>query len=195
MKKLTTASIIHLVLMGLLSICDIIAIITFIICLSSAAPGTEKIGIWVNIVMMLTIMAMIASGVIYSLHNYEKSAANFYKAFLLLNVVVSLLTITIDVFFSKTDILTIFKSVVYGIKALLLLTLALWKDLGENKTWIIYCAIWFLDITVFMLVIIKMAMTSFDVSLMSVLTALISDIVMGIAIRGKYLDKEARGSK
>ena len=195
MKKLTTASIIHLVLLGLLSISNIVVMVIFVINLGSVDPGKEKAEVILNIISTLTILAMIAMGIVYSLNNYEKRAAKYYKAFLLLNVVVTIMTVLIGIIFSKLDLLTIFKSVVYGTKALLLLALALWKDLGESKTWILYCAIWFLDITVFMLIVIKMAMTSFDISFMGILTALVSDVVMGIAIRGKYLDKESRGTK
>lgn len=39
-----------------------------------------------------------------------------------------------------------------------------------------------------------MARTSFDFSLMGFITALVADGVTGLAIRGKYKDKEERGS-
>ena len=51
-----------------------------------------------------------------------------------------------------------------------------------------------MDVASLILVLINMINTSFNFSLMVVITAIVSDGTVGLGIRGKYIDKAERGS-
>ena len=194
-KKLSPLMIIHMIVMVGLMVCNVFAMVIFIGSFRAATAHTERLEALMNSILMLVILAMLVTGVLYLWKRYDKQAAGWYKTFLLLQVAVSVLTIIIDVFFSKLNTLLITRSSLYVGKTVLLLILALWKDLGKKKTWILFCVLLALDICGLLAAIIFMSKHGFDFSFVGFITALIADGTIGLAIRGKYADKDARGTK
>ena len=84
-------------------------------------------------------------------------------------------------------------SVLNACKIILLLLLGFGKDLGERKTWTIFYILLAVDGLKLVLAIFNMLGIGFDFSFMGYVTALIADGTIGLAIRGKYENKKARG--
>ena len=187
--------IIHLVILIGLIICNFAGTVHFIGQLTSATEVKAKIELVLNVIMMLMIMFMLFTGVLYWLREYRKTAAFYYKSFLLLQVAVTFLDVIIPIIFVQMDPLLIGKSIMYAVKIVILLCLALWKDLGKVRTWILYYILVLMDIGALAMTVMHMVNTSFDFSIVGAITALIADSTTGFAIRGKFRDKESRGRK
>ena len=142
-----------------------------------------------NIVLMAVILSMLIMGAVYIIKDYSKQAAVFYKAFLFLHVGVCVLSIIVNLVFYTVNPLMIVICILYAFKAIDLLLLVFWKDLGKKRTWILFYVILGLDIAALILAIINMANIGFDFSFTGYVTALIADV------NGKYENKKARGSK
>ena len=142
---------------------------------------------------MILILAMLIVGTLYLLKGYTKQAAIYYKLFLVLNVAVNALTIVIDLCFYHVTAWMVMISVLNACKIILLLLLGFGKDLGERKTWTIFYILLAVDSLKLVLAIINMLGIGFDFSFMGYVTALIADGTIGLAIRGKYENKKARG--
>ena len=86
--------------------------------------------------------------------------------------------------------------ILHAIKIVLLLLLAFKKDLGRDKTWIIFYMVVAVDIAALVVMLIIMATGRFDFgSIIGVIAALVADATLGLAIQGKYADKASRGTK
>ncbi len=193
MKKLNTLTISHLLLMCLMIFGTIGATVKFLIGFTDSTTGMERFSNLSNVVLMAVILAMLVIGVLYLVKDYSKQAAKYYKLFLILNVIVCILTIFIDLFFYKPTTLMYLISVLNAGKIITLLMLAFGKDLGEKKTWAIFYTLLAIDIVKFVLAFMNMSKIGFDFSFAGYVTALISDGTIGLAIKGKYDDKKARG--
>ena len=193
-KQLTPLMIIHMIVMVGLMVCNVFAMVTFVGSFRAATEHAERLEALMNGILMLVILAMLVTGVLYLWKRYAKQAAGWYKAFLLLQVAVSVLTIIIDAFISKQNALLITRSSLYVGKTILLLILAFWKDLGKKQTWILFYILLALDICGLLAAIIFMSQHGFDFSFVGFVTALIADGTIGLSIRGKYEDKDARGT-
>ena len=113
----------------------------------------------------------------------------------LLLVLLTFIVIIIDAIYAKMNVWIISKSILYVAKGLLLLCLALWKDLGQKKTLRLFCTVLAIDIAELILVVINIAGTGFDFSFVGVVAALIADGTIWLSVNGKYNDKKMRGSK
>ena len=195
MKKSGPALIVHVVLTIAMILCSIGATVNFIVGASNAVTGAEQLKNLMNVLLMLVILAMLIMGALHLLKDYSKQAAKYFKAFLLLHIVVCALTIFIDLFFSAINTFLLFVTIRNACKAVILLALLFWRDLGKRKSWILCGVLFALDIAALAFALIHMANVGFDFSIMGYITALVADGTTGLAIRGKYKDKEARGSK
>lgn len=195
MKRLNTLTITHLALMCLMILGTIGATINFIIGFTNSATSMDRFSNLSNVVLMIIILAMLMTGVLYLVKDYSKQAAKYYKLFLILNVIVCILTIFIDLFFYKSTTLMYLISVLNACKIITLLMLAYGKDLGEKKTWTIFYILLAIDIIKLVFAVINMSNTGFDFSFAGYVTALIADGTIGLAIKGKYDDKKARGTE
>lgn len=193
-KKLSPLMIVHLILMVVQIIGCIGATAAFIGKLGEAAGGKETVGIVLNVIMMLLIMSMLTVGIVYLLKQYGKQAASFYKAFLILHVSVAVMTTVIYVFFSEPNVLYITGSIIYAVKIAILLILAFWRDLGKKKTWILFYILLSLDLAILLLAIVYMAINGFNITFMGFVSALVADGTIGLSVRGKYADKDKRGT-
>ena len=193
MKQAGKMVTLHLVLMAVMTICAIGSTVHFMIEFGKAAAGAERFSNLSSIILMLLVLAMLIVGSLYLLRGYVKRAAVYYKLFLILNVAVSVLTIFIDLYFYYVTVPMMIISVLNVCKIILLLLLALGMDLGEKKTWMLFFMLLAADGFKLILAIINMIGVGFDFSFMGYVTALICDGTIGLAIRGKYENKRARG--
>ena len=119
----------------------------------------------------------------------------FFRPFVtFLRTIPTAAVIFIDNTIGTINALLISKAVLGVIKILVLLLLAFWKDLGKKRTYILFVVLLLLDIGIGGLLILNMLNKGFDFSFVGVVTALIVDVTVGLAIHGKYADKAERGS-
>ena len=146
MKKSSPLKIAHLVLMIAMACGTVGAAVNFIVGYHNASANTERLSNLMNVFLMAFILAMLVFGAMYLMKGYAKQAANDYKAFMILHIIVCALTIYIDLSFYKVNALMIAISVVNACKAVLLLILAFGKDIGRSRTWILFYILLALDI-------------------------------------------------
>ena len=195
MSKNSPVTKFHLIMMFLMMFGTIGGAVNFIIgAVSSEMPSAMFSNI-TNILLMAVILSMLIMGAIYIIKDYSKQAAVFYKAFLFLHVGVCVLSIIVNLCFYTVNPLVIVICILYAFKAIDLLILVFRKDLGKKKTWILFYVILGLDLLALILSVINMVNIGFDFSFTGYVTALIADGTIGLSVKGKYENKEARGSK
>ncbi|MCR4590119.1 MAG: hypothetical protein K5668_04810 [Lachnospiraceae bacterium] len=195
MKKSSPLRIIHLTLMIILLASSSISTVLFFSGFEPAVAGKERMEVILNGCSTMVVMLMLLTGVLYLVHGYKKNAAVYYKAFLLLLVLVNLMVIILDILYAEKTPLVVIKCVLYAVKIILLLLMAFGKDLGREKTWLLLYVVVGLDIAAMIVVLIILFTTTFDFSLVGIIAALLADATIGLAIRGKYADKDSRGTK
>ena len=195
MQKRSPVIISHLILMFLMMFGTIGGAVHFIIEAVGSETSTALFSNITNIVLMAVILSMLIMGAVYIIKDYSKQAAVFYKAFMFLHVGVCVLSIIVNLCFYTVNPLIIVICILYGFKAIDLLILVFWKDLGKKKTWILFYVILGLDLLALILSVINMVNIGFDFSFTGYVTALIADGTIGLSVKGKYENKEARGSK
>ena len=195
MLKKSPVTKFHLILMFLMMLGTVGGAVNFMIGAVRAETSTETLSNITNIVLMAAILSMLIMGAAYIIKDYSKQAAVFYKGFLFLHVGVVFLSVLVDLVFYTVNPLMIAICVLYALKAMDLLVLAFWKDLGEKRTWILFCGILGLDIAALILATVNMVNVGFDFSFTGYVTALIADGTIGLSIKGKYENKKDRGRK
>ena len=195
MSKKSSVTIIHLIMMFLMMFGTIGGAVKFIIDAVGSETSSALLSNITNIVLMAVIFSMLMMGAVYIIKDYSKQASVFYKAFLFLNVGVCVLSIIVNLVYYTVNPLMIAICILYGFKALDLLILVFWKDLGQKRTWILFYVILGLDIVALILAVINMVNIGFDFSFTGYVTALIADGTIGLSVRGKYENKASRGSK
>ena len=195
MQKKGSVTVFHLVMMFLMMFGTIGGAVKFIIDAVGSETSSALLSNITNIVLMAVIFSMLMMGAVYIIKDYSKQASVFYKAFLFLHVGVCVLSIIVNLVYYTVNPLMIAICIMYGIKALDLLILVFWKDLGQKRTWILFYVILGLDIVALILAVINMVNIGFDFSFTGYITALIADGTIGLSVRGKYENKASRGSK
>ena len=185
----------HLIMMFLMMFGTIGGTVNFIIGAFNSETSTAVLSNITNIVLMAVILSMLIMGAVYIIKDYSKPAAVFYKAFMFLHVGVCVFSIIINLCYYTVNPLMITICILYAFKAIDLMILVFWKDLGKKKTWILFYVILGLDIAALILAVINMMNIGFDFSFTGYVTALIADGTIGLSVKGKYENKEARGSK
>ena len=193
MNKKSPFMIAHVILTVALILLNAAGLFVFIFQLNTA-EGSEIVRILLNVFMMMMFMAMLIVGITYLLNNYGKHAAFFLKAFLLLQVIITVLTVIIDLSFGQIRSLVVAETVLYAFKILFLLALTFWKNLGKERSFVLFFSILVIDVVALILAIVYMSKIGFDFSLAGYIAAIIADGTTGLALRGKYKDKEARGT-
>ena len=195
MQKKGSVTVFHLVMMFLMMFGTIGGAVKFIIDAVGSETSSALLSNITNIVLMAVIFSMLIMGAVYIIKDYSKQASVFYKAFLFLHVGVCVLSIIVNLVYYTVNPLMIAICILYGFKALDLLILVFWKDLGQKRTWILFYVILGLDIVALILAVINMVNIGFDFSFTGYITALIADGTIGLSVRGKYENKASRGSK
>lgn len=183
----------HMALMAVLSLATIGALIKYIIDFFHSA-GKERLFNLANCILMLLVVEMLITGFVYLFQGCSKQAASYYKAFLYTHIGVCVLTIVIDLGFYTLNGLLVLISILNACKIIVLAILAFRKDLGKQKTWGVFYVLLALDVVKLILAVINMAKLGFDFSFVGYVIALIADGTIGLSIKAKYADKEARGS-
>ena len=199
-KKLSPLMICDLVLMVLLLAFSLVCVVMILGGLKPAPAqytAPEKLG-WTfyGIVNVVNLLAL-ACGIIYICKGYSKQAAGFYKAFMFFLALASVPNIIVNVLLSQ-GANAILQSLPLSIaimvfKAAILLIFVFWKDLGRRNTWIFFAVLLILDIIYGFLFSDISGIRAFRV--VTILSRLVTDGTIAVAIYGKFADKVRRGRK
>ena len=200
MKKFSPIMICNLVLMILLLAFSLVCVVMIFGGLKPAPAGysdAEKLA-WnvYGAVNAVNILAL-ACGIVYICKGYSKQAAGFYKAFMFFLAVASIPNIVINVLLGQ-DGSSIIHSLPISIaimvlKAAILLIFVFWKDLGRRNTWILFAVLLVLDVIYGFLFSDISGIRAFRV--VTILSRLVTDGTIALAINGKFTDKVRRGRK
>lgn len=185
--------IVHLILMGILAVMNVYAIIRSLAMSADensvfrqqyGSTGVLYVAIW-----FFNIAALVF-GIVYLLRGYEKNAAGFYKAYLLIVTAVFVLRAVAVLYIFQSFTINLLLSI---INIVLFLVLAFWPNLGKRATWILFIVLVILNLVGGFL----WTNSGSDVAVfrvISVLSRLLFLGTVGLNIRGKYEDKDARGT-
>ena len=194
MKKNSPLKLLHLALMVILMFGSSFSTVMFFTRNEAAVAGKGEMEVILNGCSTLVVVLMLITGILYLVHGYKKNAAVYYLAFILLLVLVNVLVVLIDVLYTQMTPLIIIKCILYSAKIIVLLIMAFGKNLGKKMTWTLLYVVVALDIAGMIVMLIYMFQNGFDFALIGVVAAIVADVTIGLAIRGKYEDKESRGS-
>ena len=202
-KKLTPLMISHLIIMIIFTILSIASVAMMVVWFFTGKAGDY---VYYSVPYFVgNVLNVFAYGcaITYLCKRYAKSAAGFYKVFLLFLVgynVSSLLTVILlmvnrDRMSTPPDVSTfqiVLRMAFISAKILLLLILTFVKDMGKKNTWIVYVVLVVVDIVTGLI-----PFTGSDVAFFRFVSAtsrLVMDGTIGLSIKGKYDDKDARGT-
>lgn len=194
MKKNSPLKLLHLALMVILMFGSSFSTVMFFTRNEAAVAGKGEMEVILNGCSTLVVVLMLITGILYLVHGYKKNAAVYYLAFILLLVLVNVLVVLIDVLYTQMTPLIIIKCILYSAKIIVLLIMAFGKNLGKKMTWTLLYVVVALDIAGMIVMLIYMFQNGFDFAMIGVVAAIVADVTIGLAIRGKYEDKESRGS-
>ena len=211
-KKLSPLAIGHLVLMGALLLLNLgmMGVLLGDPALQGAASDRSLLlNTAFSLVLYLANCLALGCGMLYTLRGYTKNAAVYYRTFLLLTAVSSLLYAVatachlssrqpFDPAGAQTAAQYVGRLLLRSfpqmmVKAALLFILVKAPDLGRRYAWIAFGLLLALDVLFSLL-----SMGSVDLALillLGVFTRLAMDGTVWLAIRGKYVDKAARGTQ
>ncbi|MBR4256539.1 MAG: hypothetical protein IKQ18_05190 [Clostridia bacterium] len=192
-KKFSPLMIAHLVLMLLVlifSVFNMIKVFSYL----GAGPANAAPTIIYGVCSVFNAAAMCA-GILYLWNEYGKKAAILYKSFLYLNVVVTVLMLVVNILVDGQTALKIPAIVILGVKAVILLVMTFKKDLGKKNTWTLFLALLILDVAGVVLMFIGMDANLIIHEIHGAAARLINAGTIALAIRGKYADKDRRGTK
>lgn len=169
------------------SILIVVAIVLRLIAIT-AVPTIIKID------ALLCIVALLC-GLLYTLNGYKKSVANYYKAFMYLYSISSILSLGSSLSFAIADLgkFGIIMIITNAVILISVLVLAFAKDFGEKKSSILSLLV--LSLNVFKLLS--------DISIKGLTTPIISagfgNLILAcvscVFVSAKYVDKASRGTK
>lgn len=153
------------------------------------------IGKYVEIINGSLLIVALAFGFIYSLKESKKSAANYYKMFMIIYTLMSLLDIVM--FFFLSEYVDTFNTIGYIVICMRLVAficiaaLALVKNLGKNNSNTLAGTLFLINIVLFVICAFDKNQTgtyimSFSNLLLSFTTYLL--------VNAKYFDKQSRGT-
>ncbi len=192
-KKFTPLMLFHLILM----------VVLIIMCIKNATTVHSKISLMsepdeittAQHIVAFNVLSMLALcfGVIYLLMRYNKKSALFYKAFFVMTAIET--TGAYVLIIVKWGQQTLFALSSYLIPLIvmmvticILLFLAFWKNLGKKRSFILFAILLIMDIVFGHLFLNRPEM------IVTLLSRLAIDVTIGLAIKGKYDDKAARGT-
>ena len=184
-KKLSTLMIVHLVLLILFLVATLVGgIVVATSNESSILTGELKIFIYIFALVNIVCLAL---GVVYILNGYEKKAALYYKGFMIAALVLTAMTVVYLIIKDKITI-SLF---LCAIKVALLAIITFWKNLGKKYTVIVFFVIVAFDVVSLIEGIVTQASIG---GYADVAIRLVTDGTIGLNIKGKYADKDARGT-
>ena len=195
MKKFNTIMVCHLLLMAALLLFSIFAAVMMIGGIGDAFTDQHRINVVMNGIWHFMLAVSLVLGIIYIFNKYSKSAAKFYKAFLFSQFVRSIFLICINIFLYNLNFWTILSIVLLVIQAAILIILVFKKDLGKEKTWILFWILLGTDFFNALIMSISVPLSVLFYRITGALSTLVLDGTIALAIKGKYDDKESRGTK
>jgi hypothetical protein len=192
-KKFSPIMAAHLILMLLVLIFSVFNVIKVFSYLGAGPANIAPIIIY-GVCSVFSAAAM-CTGILYLWNEYGKKAAILYKSFLYLNVAATVLTLVVNILVDGQTALKIPAIVILGVKAVILLVMTFKKDLGKKNTWTLFLALLILDVAGVVLMFIGMGANLIIHEIHGAAARLISAGTIGLAIRGKYADKDRRGTK
>lgn len=142
-----------------------------------------------DIILHIVMILAFVCGILYFLKGSGKQAAIYYQIFMLLIVFANLFHIGIAINSRGFDI----AAILLCAKVLILLLMTFWKDLGEKNSWILFSIVLIIDMAYG--IIFAPRNTLVFVIAADTLATLVLDGTIGLAIRNKYADKQARGTE
>ena len=184
-KKFTPLMTCHLILMVLLA-----GLSLFISARTIAGLFTDGFSatVLLDAIALLLCAVSLIFGILYLANGYSKAAAGYYKGFLVLTIIASLLSAITDIQSTGFG----FYEVVTIIRIFALFVLAFWKDLGRYPTWIVFYLLLAADIAACIMIGIRMNVLY---AIAQIVGTLLIDGTIGLSIRGKYADKDARKTR
>ncbi len=195
MKKTNPVVIVHFVLAALLICFGVYsAVKMFSGAQAGSSPEINRLALFLyGAVNVFNVLALLAS-VVYLWNSYSKKAAGWYKTFMYLNVAVTLLLLAVDCFYMAFNFILVSSVILLAVKAAALLTLTFKKDLGKKNTWIVFFAVLTLDVVLAVFAFISAGRENLVYVIHDIASRFINDLVIALAIRGKYADKDRRGT-
>ena len=178
-QKLNSIMIIHMIMMVSIIVVNVVVLMMYASQLKTWF-GSFSIGVY--LISLINILSLVC-GIVYLLKGYSKDAAIFYKAFIVLAALYTTSTVLTSLISNAY-----YKAILHVIKVIIMLILVFGKNLGKRNTWILFCAMVIADVIVLLLSLRVPA------GIISQASQLLMDGTIGLAIRGKYADKDARGT-
>ena len=203
-EKVRSLGKMHLVLMVILGILSIVS--TVVLCYAAYAipDTTSKSAIYTAATASIFNTLALCSGIVYLLKGHSKEAAGYYKAFIAFtafsfagSIISNLFSLMSGAEITGADPVAAIRLVLLIVVFALLLVLAFKKDLGKNKTWTIFKVALALSIVMMLISFVGAQFDGFAtvaVSIVLLFTRILMIGTIGFAIRGKYEDKDARGT-
>lgn len=195
MKKHAPVKIVHLVLMLLLLLFSGAAAVMMIGGFGIRTAGVDRLQLLLRGVFSLFNLAGLLLGVIYLLNEYGKRAAGYYKAFLAMLTVETAFLIVLEFLFHTPGIWFYVTLTLLELKIVVLLLLTFGKDLGKQRSWLLFGVLMALDLAGVALTFVGAGSALLTYRIADALSRLILSGTVGLAIRGKYADKDSRGTK
>lgn len=191
-RKLSPLMICHLGVMALLVVVCLVHLVMFLSgnLTPTIAQYYEERSVSINLYMINFVFYILSLvfGMLYLVKGYTKQAAVYYKVFLTMNAIPHFIEAYSSTIYPGFSIGTVVR-IVQGI---LLLVLAFGKDLGRTNSWILFCVLLVCEVLYSQFIIgprghfmVTMALTLINLMLLG---------TVGVAIKGKYDDKDARGT-
>lgn len=200
-KSLTPLMRCHLALMAVLAVMSIVSIVSLLsgaVMSGAMLPARYKTSMIFEIVLNVVNVIALSAGIVYIQERYGKRAAAVYKAFLVSAAVSCVFCAVTGAYrLTAADAVPAAQYVLravlpMAVKLVLLLLLAFGRDLGKRNSWIIFGVILVLDVIYSLLCIVPGDMGFAWIT--TVFARLVMDGTIGLSIRGKYADKDARGT-
>ena len=195
MKKFGAVTICHLCLMALAVLFNAFTAVMFIGGFGTAVAGIYRVQLYLRGFLNVISLFALVVGILYILYGYGKNAAIYYKAFLFIQIVGTVLLIAVDAASTKLGASLLLALVAFSYKTIVLLVLTFGKDLGENKTWALYFVFLALDAAGMIAMLFVTEKSVLGYALAGLISTLLLDATIGFAVKGKYDDKKARGAK
>ena len=176
-QKYRPLKIIQMILIAIAVIATSISIIDQIMASGAILP----------ILLDLSKVTALFCGAIYLIFGSKKQMANFYKAFIAFYIVTLLLRIVN----SFIDGISPLQAICSIVSLICLLGLELVKDLGKDKSAILYATLFVSE----MIMALPLFLTKQTQSIISGISNLLLLGTFGLMITFKYIDKEERGTK
>lgn len=198
MRKLTPLMTIHMILMIALVFFHLASTVVNIGVIGFSAEEINNTGrtvIRLRGFFNIANIAALVFGILYVWNQYSKNAARYYKAFLLLHIIQTLLLIVLNsASGTSLDYYSAGALALLGLKVLFLMIVLFWRDFGESNTWKLFFILLVFDVAGSVLTIVS-STGSLAFRIGSSVSRLVLDGTIALAINGKYADKARRGTE